>query len=135
MRILVSGSGILVLMTLLVLIHTSVLNKNIRDIEINDGLESAVDYALDVMADEYDSLEYGINEYDDIIKEKHTEKLVSVFCDYLLKTINTDGEIEVYIMDIDLKKGIFDVLVEERYNYTFKNRSAVARCERAVVLL
>lgn len=135
MRILVSGSGILVLMTLLVLIHTSVLNKNIRDIEINDGLESAVDYALDVMADEYDSLEYGINEYDDIIKEKHTEKLVSVFCDNLLKTINTDGEIEVYIMDIDLKKGIFDVLVEERYTYTFENRSAVARCERAVVLL
>ena len=48
MRVIVSGSGIFMMCVLLILIHTSILNRSIRETEVNCGLENAVDYALDI---------------------------------------------------------------------------------------
>ena len=48
MRVIIGGSSLAVLLALIIVIHTSVINKSVREDEINRGLENATDYAIDV---------------------------------------------------------------------------------------
>ncbi|MBQ4282964.1 MAG: hypothetical protein IJB96_03450 [Lachnospira sp.] len=129
MRIIVNSSGLFVILTIIVLIHTSVINKSIRDMEVNYGLQSSMDYALDVMGDVYENIDYEESK-----DGEYTQELLDVFCKSLTSMIGTDGEISVSIVEADVKTGTFQIVVEEHYKYAFRGRPGYARCERAVVL-
>lgn len=46
MRVIIGGSSLAVLLALIIVIHTSVINKSVREDEINRGLENATDYSV-----------------------------------------------------------------------------------------
>lgn len=129
MRIVISGSGLFVMMTLIVLIHISILNKSVRDEEANAALASSMDYALDMMGDMYKAMDYKSEE-----KDKYTDNLMNEFCNNLEERIGSDGELSISIIKADIQTGTFEIVVEETYEYKFKGRKGYARCERAVVL-
>lgn len=129
MRVVVSCSGLFVALTIVVLIHTSVINKSVRDMEVNYGLQSSMDYALDVMDDAYKDMDYVEGK-----DAEYTKELLDVFCDSLTSMIGTDGELHISIVEADVETGSFQIVVEEYYNYAFRGRPGYARCERAVVL-
>ncbi len=132
MRIVVSSSGLFVTFTIIVIIHMSIINKNIRDMEVNYGLQSAMDYALDVMSDEYLKM-YNINDFE-YREQQCIDKIMHIFCSKLEQIIGTDGEINVIVVNADVKTGNFEIVVEEKYNYAFKGRAGSAICVRAVRL-
>lgn len=128
MRIVVNCSGLFVILTILVLIHTAIINKSVRDIEVNYGLESAMDYALDVMGQMYRDME--------IEEEKESQYitlLTNEFCTSLSYMLGTDGEIQVWIVEADIENGVFQIVVEETYQYSFRGRGGKVVCERCVV--
>lgn len=128
MRAVINGSGLFVILTIIVLIHTSIINKSVRDIEVNCGLESSMDYALDIMRDEYMAMDYEEGK-----EAEYTERLLHTFCFNLETAISTDGELEISIIKADIATGTFEIVVEESYTYSFKGRIGTATCERAVV--
>lgn len=129
MRVVVNCSGLFVIMTIIILIHTSIINKNVRDMEINYSLASAMDYALDVMKSEYSSMEYDKGN-----EQQCVDKLLHSFCVNFERVIGTDGDIEVFIISADVEQGFFEIVVEETYTYSFRGRKGKAVCERAVIL-
>ena len=130
MRIVVNGSGLVIILVLIILIHTSIINKSVRNNEVNAGLESAADYALDVMTDKYKSLVY-----DESKEEEYTEMLMQAFCEALEEMIGTDGKVTVSVIAADLKTGNFDIIIQEEYKYAFMGRTGKCSCERAVTFV
>lgn len=130
MRIIVNGGGLAVVLVLIILIHTSIINKSVRDNEVNAGLESAADYALDVMTDKYKSLVY-----DESKEAEYTEMLMQTFCEAVEEMIGTDGNITVSVIASDLKTGTFDIIIQEEYKYSFMGRTGKCSCERAVTFV
>lgn len=128
MRMIVNAGGLFVVLTILILIHTSLINKNLRDAEVSSGLESAADYAMDVMGDMYKT-----TIYDETKVPEYRAALVAKFCESLDSVIGTDGDISVLVKEADVKNGVFAFTVTEEYKYTFKARKGVTRCERAAV--
>lgn len=128
MRIAVSGSGLFVLITLIVLIHMSILNKSVRDEEANAGLSSSMDYALDRMGDMYKAMDYEAGEEDE-----YTDRLLQEFCKNLEERIGSNGDFTISIINADIHTGTFEIVVEETYEYAFRGRKGTTRCERAVV--
>lgn len=128
MRIAVSGSGLFVLITLIVLIHMSILNKSVRDEEANAGLSSSMDYALDRMGDMYKAMDYEAGEEDE-----YTDRLLQEFCKNLEERIGSNGDFTISIINADIQTGTFEIVVEEIYEYAFRGRKGTTRCERAVV--
>ena len=49
MRTIISCGGFVFIIAILMLTHTAIISKNIRDNQVNCSLESATDYALDCM--------------------------------------------------------------------------------------
>lgn len=130
MKIIVNGGGLVIVLVLIVLIHTSLINKSVRDNEANSGLESAADYALDVMTEKYKSLEY-----DESKEEQYTEMLMQTFCEALEDMVGSDGKLTVSVIKSDLKTGTFDIIVQEEYDYAFMGRRGKCSCERAVTFV
>lgn len=126
-RIVVSGSGLFVMITLIVLIHISILNKSVRDEEANAGLSSSMDYALDVMGDMYKKMNYEVGDADE-----YTNLLIQEFCSNLEERIGSDGEFTISVINADIQTGTFEIVVEETYEYAFQGRKGTTRCERAV---
>lgn len=125
MRVIVSGSGIFMMCVLLILIHTSILNRSIREAEVNCGLENAVDYALDIASEFY-------REYRGQNEEEYITDLLNVFCHAVNNAVGTDGQITVSLAAADIEYGTFDFIVEEQYSYMFCRKNAVCVCERTV---
>ncbi len=128
MRIVVNCSGLFVILTILVLIHTAIINKSVRDIEVNYGLESAMDYALDVMGQMYRDMEIEEGK-----ESQYITLLTNEFCTSLSYMLGTDGEIQVWIVEADIENGVFQIVVEETYQYSFRGRGGKVVCERCVV--
>lgn len=129
MRMIVSMSGLIVSLSLIVLVHTMIVNCHIRDVEVTTGLASACDYAMDEMQDMFADLKFSA-----MSEDKAKEKIILSFCKSLQSVIGTDGEIHVKVISADLKTGSFDFVVEENFDYGFKGRKGHASCERAVRL-
>ena len=53
MRGVITCSGIIVVIALIVMIHASITGNNIRRDEVNRSLDSAMDFAFDRMGDVY----------------------------------------------------------------------------------
>ena len=125
MRVIVSGSGIFMMCVLLILIHTTILNRTIRETEVNCGLENAVDYALDITSEFY-------SEYKGQNEEEYIADLLYVFCRAVNNAVGTDGQITVSLAAADIERGTVDFIVEGQYSYMFCRKNAVCVCERAV---
>lgn len=127
MRTVITGGGIVVLVMLMLFIQSSVISRNMRDNEVDSGLESAADYALDCMEEVYRQMDY-----DESQTEAYITQLINVFCTALDEMISTDGDITVSVVRADLETGTFDLIVEESYSYGFRGRKGKSCCERAV---
>lgn len=128
MRVVTNMSGLLVIISLIVMIHCSILSTHLRDSEVTNGLSSATDYATDKMQDMCADLNF-----ESMDKAEAKKQIINAFCTSLEEAIGTDGDVRVYVADADLTTGTFDFIVEETYAYTFKGRKGTARCERVVV--
>lgn len=120
-------SGLLVVLMLLVLIHTSIINTNIRSNEASTTLESAADYACDKMQDIYDRIDYNVSREDE-----YKEQLMNAFNSAMNKIIGTDGEISVTLVRADIKEETFSISIEENFQYGFQGRTGKTSCERNV---
>lgn len=129
MRAVTGMSGLLVCLSLIVMIHCSIVNRHVRDVEISNGLETSMDYATDRLRMMY-------KEKADSDKDEETvrNEVVQSFCEFLKQMIVTDGEIHVKVTRADIETGAFDFIVEEIYEYGFAARKGKVRCERAVCL-
>lgn len=127
MRIIANCSGLFVIVGLLILIHTSIINTNLRDSEVNSGLSSATDYAIDVMRDYLADLEFESSD-----KEATVNEIIKIFCTSVEQVIGSDGKVNVYVVDADSSTGSFSFIVEEEYEYAFHRRPGIARCERSI---
>lgn len=127
MRLVVSMSGLMMVIGLVVMIHCSIINTHIRDSEVSTGLESAMDYATDRMQDMSSRLDFETSN-----KEEAANILIKEFCEALQSVIGTDGIIQVAVLKADFMTGVFDFVVEEIYQYSFRGRQGKARCQRTV---
>lgn len=126
MRAVITGSGLFITMVICIFIHCSIISTNIRDNEVNAGLNQAMDYAIDVMGDIYMRLDYQPEN-----EAAYMESLMDSFCMALDKRIGTDGETSIILMSADMKAGRFDIAVKEEYTYPIKGRNGVCYCEKA----
>lgn len=127
MRTIISCGGLVFIIAVIMLTHTAIISKNVRDYQVNYSLESAADYALDCMLDQYQQMVYREEE-----EEQYIEQLLHGFCEALNRLITTDGDINVTVLTADIKTGTFDFVVEETYHYQFAGRTGKCVCERAV---
>lgn len=126
MRTVITGSGLIVTLIICILIHSSIVSANIRDNEVNAGLNQAMDYAVDVMGDIYTDLSYQPENNDAYI-----EALMNAFCDAVRKRIGTDGEVSVALLSNDIETGQFNIAVKEEYSYPVKGKKGICYCEKA----
>ena len=119
MRVIIGGSSLAVLLALIIVIHTSVINKSVREDEINRGLENATDYAY-IQADDND--------------DTYITQLMEFFCMTLNSAVKTEGDITVSLAEADVDDGRFDFLVKQEYTYSFGQKKGVCVCQRAVLL-
>lgn len=129
MRTIISCGGFVFIIVVLMLTHTAIISKNVRDNQVNYSLESATDYALDCMLDQYQHMIYKYEE-----EEQYIEQLLQCFCEALNRLITTDGDVNVTVVTADIKTGTFDFVIEETYQYQFAVRMGKCICERAVRL-
>lgn len=129
MRAVTGMSGLMVCLSLIVMIHCSIVNRHVRDVEVSNGLESSMDYATDRLR-----MMYKGNENLDKDAEKVKNEVMQSFCEFLKQIIVTDGEIHVKVTSADMETGSFDFIVEEIYEYGFAGRKGIVRCERAICL-
>jgi hypothetical protein len=127
MRTIITGSGSILIIIISVLIHCTIVGNNIRSMEVSDSLETASDYAIDVMGDIYARLDYS-----DENKTEYMQQLMMTFCEAVNERAGTDGEISVKLVRADLEKGEFDIIVTENYDYPVKGKKGTTSCERAV---
>jgi hypothetical protein len=127
LRTVITGSGSVLIIIIAVLIHCAIVGNNMRDIEVANSLETASDYAIDVMSDIYAHTDYyGGN------KTAYMQQLMAAFCTAVNERIGTDGDISVKLIKADLDSGEFDIIVTENYDYPLKGKKGVTSCERAV---
>ncbi|MDD3240443.1 MAG: hypothetical protein PHW47_10275 [Lachnospira sp.] len=127
MRVIVSTSGLIVALSLIIMIHSTIVNRHVRDVEVTTGLVSACDYAIDQMQDMYAKLDFS-----SMSEEEVKKTVIASFCEALESVIGTDGTIHVKVVQADIQTGSYDFVVEEIYSYGFKGRNGRAICERAV---
>ena len=127
MRVIIGGSSLAVLLAIIV-IHTSVINKSVREDEINRGLENATDYAIDVCSSYYRYIQADDND------DTYITQLMEFFCMTLNSAVKTEGDITVSLAEADVDDGRFDFLVKQEYTYSFGQKKGICVCQRAVLL-
>lgn len=128
MRVIIGGSSLAVLLALIIVIHTSVINKSVREDEINRGLENATDYAIDVCSLIIDIF------MPMIMIDTYITQLMEFFCMTLNSAVKTEGDITVSLAEADVDDGRFDFLVKQEYTYSFGQKKGICVCQRAVLL-
>lgn len=128
MRTAVSGSVLLVSIGILILIHSSIISKNVRECEVENALSSSIEYAVDVMSDTYKNLKFNGDE------EEQKNNLIKIFVDSINNRIATDGNITVKVLCFDFEEGYFHVVVTENYNYPKGKGNGSVSCEKAYKL-
>ena len=89
MRVIIGGSSLAVLLALIIVIHTSVINKSVREDEINRGLENATDYAIDVCSSYYRYIQADDND------DTYITQLMEFFCMTLNSAVKTEEKLTV----------------------------------------
>ena len=95
----------LLVMTLMVLIHMSISTEAIRQNELDTSLNYAIRSTMEVA------------KVKETYKIETEEELLAEFNKNLLTKINSDSDIEVQVLGIDLKEGFLDVKVISHFKY------------------
>ena len=120
MRGVITCSGIIVVIALIVMIHASITGNNIRRDEVNRSLDSAMDFAFDRMGDVY--ADKYFTTYDAGKRQQILTDLMEEFCVVLSERVASDGNVTVKLIDSDLEKNMNIHLAEEQENVTMKKR-------------
>ena len=122
MRTVITGGGFLVVIALCVLIHCSIISTNMRDNEVSNSLDNAVD----VMGDIYLRLDYSQGN-----TAAYMQELIQGFCRAVNEKIGTDGELSVQVVKADIENGNFDIIVTEDYDYPLRGKKGRCSYEKA----
>ena len=117
MRGVITCSGVIVAIALIIMIHATITGNNIREDEVNQSLDSAMDFAFDRMGDIYADTEFTT--YYEVNRQHILSDLMQEFCMVLSERVVSDGNIEVRLIASDLDKGLFQIGVTEEYDYPF----------------
>lgn len=120
MRGIVTCSGLVISMAMIIIIHCVITGNNIRRMEVNRGTDTAMDYAYDSMYDIYADINF--TQYDESHKNEIVTNLMHRFCETLRTRIKSDGNIEVRLIYADLERGLFQIGVTQEYGYSFGNK-------------
>lgn len=112
MKSIVGVGGFLCVSVIIVGVHYGIISTNIREKEVERGLEDAFEYCIDTGTDDKDNFEKR-------------------FCVTLNKMMITDGELDVYFIDDEWDDGYIDIIVEETFEYGFFGKKGKNRWERA----
>lgn len=107
--------------------NSIVINKNMRNNEVNNCLEKSIDYAMDILDDIYKDYDYS-----ELNEEEYINNIMVSFCNALNEKIHTDGDIEVKLINYDFVNGIIDILITENFSYHFINMTGSISSNRTV---
>ena len=103
------------------LILLTVYNQNTRQNELEDNLSTAVEQALENLKIKKS---YSID---------NTDEFVADFLENLLVGIESDSEIKVEILSVDIEKGLLDVNVTETYKQPNGSKKSIS-CRKTIIL-
>lgn len=136
MRAIISAGTWFASITLIILIHCTIIGNNVREREISTGLTQSMDYAYDKMIDNfYDTefMNYYTNE-DGSYNESIVKALMDRFCISLQSGLSSDGTLKVQLLDVDLDEGILQIRVTETFRYPYMAKTGSFTFEKTYAL-
>lgn len=127
MRSVITIGALSISILLFIFANSIVINKNMRNNEVNNCLEKSIDYAMDILDDIYK--DYNYSELDE---EEYINNIMVSFCNALNEKIHTDGDIEVKLINYDFVNGMIDILITENFSYHFLNMTGSISSNRTV---
>lgn len=116
MRSVITIGALSLSIILFIFANSIVINKNMRNNEVNNCLEKSIDYAMDMLDDIYKDYDYS-----ELNEEEYINNIMVSFCNALNEKIHTDGDIEVKLINYDFVNGMIDILITENFSYHFLN--------------
>lgn len=136
MKAIITSGTWLAALTLIILIHCTIIGNNVREREISTGLTESMDYAYDKMIDNfYDTefMNYYMNE-DGTYNKEIISEIMNKFCVNLQSGLTSDGVLKVQLLDIDFDRGILQVRVTETFRYPYMGRTGSFTFEKTYAL-
>lgn len=127
MRSVITIGALSLSILLFIFANSIVINKNMRNNEVNNCLEKSIDYAVDMLDDIYKDYDYS-----ELNEEEYINNIMVSFCNALNEKIHTDGDIEVKLINYDFVNGMIDILITENFSYHFLNMTGSISSNRTV---
>ena len=127
MRSVITIGALSLSILLFIFANSIVINKNMRNNEVNNCLEKSIDYAMDMLDDIYKDYDYS-----ELNEEEYINNIMVSFCNALNEKIHTDGDIEVKLINYDFVNGMMDILITENFSYHFLNMTGSISSNRTV---
>lgn len=127
MRSVITIGALSLSILLFIFANSIVINKNMRNNEVNNCLEKSIDYAVDMLDDIYKDYDYS-----ELNEEEYINNIMVSFCNALNEKIHTDGDIEVKLINYDFVNGVLDILITENFSYHFLNMTGSISSNRTV---
>ena len=127
MRSVITIGALSLSIILFIFANSIVINKNMRNNEVNNCLEKSIDYAVDMLDDIYKDYDYS-----ELDEEEYINNIMVSFCNALNEKIHTDGDIEVKLINYDFVNGMIDILITENFSYHFLNMTGSISSNRTV---
>lgn len=127
MRSVITIGALSLSILLFIFANSIVINKNMRNNEVNNCLEKSIDYAMDMIDDIYKDYDYS-----ELNEEEYINNIMVSFCNALNEKIHTDGDIEVKLINYDFVNGMLDILITENFSYHFLNMTGSISSNRTV---
>lgn len=127
MRSVITIGALSLSIILFIFANSIVINKNMRNNEVNNCLEKSIDYAVDMLDDIYKDYDYS-----ELNEEEYINNIMVSFCNALNEKIQTDGDIEVKLINYDFVNGMIDILITENFSYHFLNMTGSISSNRTV---
>lgn len=127
MRSVITIGALSLSILLFIFANSIVINKNMRNNEVNNCLEKSIDYAMDMIDDIYKDYDYS-----ELNEEEYINNIMVSFCNALNEKIHTDGDIEVKLINYDFVNGMIDILITENFSYHFLNMTGSISSNRTV---
>lgn len=127
MRSVITIGALSLSILLFIFANSIVINKNMRNNEVNNCLEKSIDYAMDMLDDIYKDYDYS-----ELNEDEYINNIMVSFCNALNEKIHTDGDIEVKLINYDFVNGMIDILITENFSYHFLNMTGSISSNRTV---
>lgn len=127
MRSVITIGALSLSIILFIFANSIVINKNMRNNEVNNCLEKSIDYAVDMLDDIYKDYDYS-----ELNEDEYINNIMVSFCNALNEKIQTDGDIEVKLINYDFVNGMIDILITENFSYHFLNMTGSISSNRTV---